>query len=464
MKKTIIDAIADPRLFGACEAFRGGLGSWRAWLTFLRAVYGLPMDADDLGLFERHTGRQTPRPGGYVEAVAVVGRQSGKSQIAAAICAYEALRSKSRGAYALLVAQDERGVKRTLFGYVREPFAASAVFSRELAKETADTLTLRSGVSLGCYPCRPAALRGVRAIVAIVDELAFFTTSDGSAVDREMLRSIRPTLATTGGKLLVLSSPYGQSGALWDLHRQHYGKEDSSTLVWQASAPEMHPTLASDYLQKMEQDDPEAYRSEVLGEFRAGVATLLDPEALEAVVVRGRRESQPISGVRYEAFADPSGGRSDAFTLAIGHRTNDEVGVVDAVRVWRPPFNPAGVVAEATLLLASYRLTQLTGDRYGGEWPREAFRSHGVRYELAQKPKSDLYLELLAAVNSGRVQLPDLPDLLRELRGLERRRGPSGRDRVDHRPGGHDDLANAIAGLVSMLTTERPVRAAWAFA
>src|SRR5207245_2093872 len=44
----------------------------------------------------------------------------------------------------------------------------------------------------------------------------------------------------------------------------------------------------------------------------------------------------------------------------------------------------------------------------------------------------------------------DLPDLLRELRGLERRRG-TGRDRADHRPGAHDDVAAAVAGVVAML-------------
>jgi hypothetical protein len=44
--------------------------------------------------------------------------------------------------------------------------------------------------------------------------------------------------------------------------------------------------------------------------------------------------------------------------------------------------------------------------------------------------------------------LLDLPDLLRELRGLERRRGASGRDRVDHAPGAHDDWANAAAGAL----------------
>ena len=35
--------------------------------------------------------------------------------------------------------------------------------------------------------------------------------------------------------------------------------------------------------------------------------------------------------------------------------------------------------------------------------------------------------------------------MLRELRGLERRRGPSGKDSITHRSGEHDDRANVIA-------------------
>src|SRR5262249_37204890 len=160
--------------------------------------------------------------------------------------------------------------------------------------------------------------------------------------DLEMLRALRPTLAMTGGRLIVLSSPYAQSGALWDLHRKHYGRDDSKTLVWCASAPAMNPTLPVDYLARMQADDPEAYRSEVLGEFRTGISTFLDPEALAACVVGGRRELKPEDGVTYFAFTDPSGGGKDAFTLAIGHERNGRV-VVDCLRAWVSK-NPEGTV------------------------------------------------------------------------------------------------------------------------
>src|SRR5206468_9782471 len=78
----------------------------------------------------------------------------------------------------------------------------------------------------------------------------------------------------------------------------------------------------------------------------------------------------------------------------------------------------------------------------------EGFRAHGISYRQSERDRSTLYLDLLPAVNAERVVLLDDAELLRELRGLERRRGTSGRDRVDHRPGAHDDRANAAAGAL----------------
>jgi len=189
------------------------------------------------------------------------------------------------------VGQDQRASIRTLFAYMTAPYRLVPALRHLMAAEpTQDTLRLTNGVTLAAYPCRPAALRGVRAVVVALDELGFYLNSEGNPVGTEMLRAARPCLATTGGKLIVLSSPYAAEGALYDLHRQHFGKDESATLIWQATAPEMNPTLPQDYLRRMQEDDPEAYRSEVLGEFRTGTSALFDPEAIEACVDRGIRE------------------------------------------------------------------------------------------------------------------------------------------------------------------------------
>jgi len=330
-----------------------------------------------------------------------------------------------------------------------------AVLKQSVAALRAETIALASGCVLAVYPCRPAAVRGIRARVAVIDELAFFRSSEGSAIDAEMLRAVRPCLATTGGRLIVLSSPYAQAGALYDLHRRHFGRDDSDVLVWQATAPDMNPMLPADYLRRMALDDPEAYRSEVLGEFRAGLTTFLDPDVLAACVAAGVRERAPAQGVSYTAFVDPSGGRADAFTLAVAHREGEH-GVLDVCRAWRPPFNPAGVIAEAADVLRAYRIGTVTGDRYAGEFPAEQFRVHGVTYQPSERDRSALYLEVLPLLQAGRVVLLDNHELLRELRGLERRSGTSGRDRVDHAPGAHDDRANAAAGALVLTASHLP--------
>jgi hypothetical protein len=52
----------------------------------------------------------------------------------------------------------------------------------------------------------------------------------------------------------------------------------------------------------------------------------------------------------------------------------------------------------------------------------------------------------------GLVRLPNHPKLLRELRLLERRVHRSGKDSVDHGRNGHDDYANAVCGVLQLLS------------
>jgi hypothetical protein len=155
-----------------------------------------------------------------------------------------------------------------------------------------------------------------------------------------------------------------------------------------------------------------------------------------------------MANVHYAAFCDPSGGSADSMTVAIVHREGEKV-VLDAIREAKPPFSPEAVVAEFSELLKSYRLRTVTGDRYAGLWPTERFETHGIRYEAAAKPKSDLYRDWLPILNGKRCELLDHPKAISEICGLERRTARGGRDSIDHAPGAQDDLANCIAGAMT---------------
>jgi hypothetical protein len=209
----------------------------------------------------------------------------------------------------------------------------------------------------------------------------------------------------------------------------------------------MNPTVPQSVIDVALESDPSAAAAEYLAQFRADVESYISRDVVEAAVVQGRHELLRTEGVRYIAFVDPSGGSNDAMTMAIAHLEGQRV-VLDLIRERRPPFSPDDVTAEFAALLKAYGVGTVRGDRYGGLWPRERFAAYGVEYTVADRVKSDIYRDLLPALNSGRVELLDHARLVAQLCGLERRTAHGGRDSIDHAPGAHDDIANAIAGAV----------------
>ena len=91
------------------------------------------------------------------------------------------------------------------------------------------------------------------------------------------------------------------------------------------------------------------------------------------------------------------------------------------------------------MLLKSYRCSSVVGDRYSGEWVREAFSKEGIYYKHSELTKSECYLESLPLFSQGVIDLLDVPALTMELMQLERRTSRSGKDSVDHPPQGRDD-------------------------
>jgi hypothetical protein len=292
----------------------------------------------------------------------------------------------------------------------------------------------------------------VTVAAAILDEVAFWS-SEGPNPDHEVLTALRPAMSTIpGAKLICISTPYSQSGALYEAHKEYFGRDDEHTMVWVSDTRTMNPTISEELIQREMERDPEAASSEWLATFRSDLSAAFSVESLEACTIKGRGDLPPSSIIQYQAFVDPSGGKGDAYTVAIGHKS-DKV-VIDVARAWPSPLDPKIVTSEVSEILKAYGISTVTGDRYGGEWPTSEFREHGISYEQSVKPKSELYLAFIPVTNSGDVELPDDKRLFNELRRLERRRGRLGKDSVDHPPRLHDDLANAVAGLSDLLVNE----------
>jgi hypothetical protein len=438
-----------------------GTETWAVWRVFLASLFALKMTGEQEAMYGRFTGRVTLPQEPAKEAWVVVGRRGGKSLVAALTATflacfkdYSELLAPGEVATVMVIAADRRQA-RVVMRYIAGFLESAPMLASMITKRTQEAIHLNNRVVIEIHTCNFRAIRGYTIAGVVCDEIAYWRTEDSANPDAEILNAIRPGMATIrGGLLLCISSPYARRGALWEAYKNHYGKDGDTVLVWQADTASMNPSVDPEIIADAYRDDEAVAAAEYGGEFRRDIETFVAREAIEAVVVPGRYELPPVSEIRYRAFVDPSGGTADSMTLAVGHREDGRI-VLDVLRESKPPFSPEQVVREYSSLLDRYRIHAVTGDRYGGDWPREQFRNSGIRYDVSDLVKTDLYRELLPSINSARIELLDHPRMVSQMLGLERRTARGGRDSIDHGPQGHDDLANVVAGVNYLVEKKR---------
>jgi hypothetical protein len=265
---------------------------------------------------------------------------------------------------------------------------------------------------------------------------------------------MRPSLATVpNAKMIIISSPYSRSGPLYQTWEKFWGKPDPNILVWRSETRQMNPLISEEYIQGQLEQDLAAASSEWLSEWRDDRTGLLAHDVVKAAcVLPGTMAPQKFRV--YKAFADVSSGRADDFALSIGHYSYSKSKyVIDLVRTWKPPFLPSEVIGEAADICKKYGCRRVTGDKYAGQFPVEQFKKFGIEYEACPINKSQIYLEAEGYFNQGLVLLPKDKTLIGQLLDLERVTRPSGKDKVDHGLGAHDDASNAACGALWCLQT-----------
>lgn len=413
--------------------------------------------------------------------VIVAGARGGKSRLfGAAALLRAAVRvdvahlGAGESAVGLVVAPDVRlaaQVIRYVEGFVveHEAMRALAVKSRgEFA--TIDRVTLARPCDDGeerevVIQSLPAtrggsAVRGRSLVDAYLDECAFFRDENSAVNDAEIYRAILPRLLP-GAQIRLGSTPWGQSGLLFDLWRAHHDRPTRAIVAVRA------PTLAlrdDEWIREIvaqERDrDPDNARREFDAEFlsTAGGA-FFPPDVLRAAVDDGRPSCGP------EAEPRALGGRvgcgvdfafrsdSSAIVVAQAGLAGGPVSV-SYVAERRPaegrPLRPSEVVHEFAAIAQAYRAPSLLSDGHYLETVREIVGAHGLDVESApegQAGKARTYVAVRQALLAGRLRLPDDPRLLAQLRAVEATPQPGGglSIGVARRAGqGHGDLVSAL--------------------
>lgn len=426
----------------------------------------LPLDTDELAVYQLHTGRTTAPTKAARECWLPAGRRGGKSENLTARATWRAI---SRDWHAILapgevgtiplIAADKDQARNSL-GYLKG-LARLPLVQPFVARVLKDAVEFRAGAVVRVVTASWKSTRGFTFLDVILEESAFFQVEGTSNPDREILDAVRPALLTVpGARLYSISSPYAKRGILWKAYADHWGRDDSDVLVFVADSVSLNPTLDLAEIDRAFEEDATAAASEYgrngLVQFRSDVERFLSEDVLMAVTVVGRTQLPPLPNVVYTAFCDPSGGTgSDSFALALAHREGERA-IVDVVVERKPPFNAESVVAEYAETLKAYRTQRVHGDKYTGAWVQQAFARHGIEYVASPLNKSEIYLAALPAFTSSRVELLDDAKTRAQFLTLDRRTSRLGRDTVDHDVGAHDDRANVVAGSL-VLALEAPV-------
>lgn len=483
-------------LFDTLPWFKGA-ADWTAWRAFLCALYALPMTNQELAIYRECTGRRMPPSQPAREVWAPTGRRARKSAIAALIGVFEGgfrdykkyLAPGERAAIPILGKSKEEA--QQIHTYAKAILSDASLQHLLEEEPGAETIKLITLVDLRIRAVSLTAGRSKTLPLGLLDEVAFFAT-EGAIPDVEVVRGMRPGMATIpDAKLFGLSSPWGMRGLLYENYKAYHATgvgqdglvrydeakeraaDKARVLVWKAPTLRMHDTpelraVVADAYAK----DPVSASAEYGAEFREDTGAFLLERVLEAAIVPGRLQVPP--GVQnYFGFCDPSGGSSDSLTLAIAHFQPDELAgppaprdpninfdpqpeealppppgkvVLDYVREWRAPFDPDLTTEQAAADLKRYGLYKVTGDKYGGKWPLSAFKRHGITFYWSTKTKSEIYRDFLPSLNSGQAELLDWPAIKAQFLALDRHVARGGRETIDHAPGGHDDVANSVAG------------------
>jgi hypothetical protein len=199
--------------------------------------------------------------------------------------------SRGESGLVLCVGADQRQAKITR-DYIEGVFDSSPTLSKLVTNRTADTIELSNGISIEVCPASFRRLRGPTAVAIIATEVAFWMSDETSQnPGTEILNAARPMLATTGGPLIIISSPYAKRGELWELHRRHYGPEGHPlVLVAQGASRDFNPTLPQSVVDRALERDRASALAEYGAQFRVDIEAFISLRDRAILRRRSRRD------------------------------------------------------------------------------------------------------------------------------------------------------------------------------
>jgi hypothetical protein len=178
-----------------------------------------------------------------------------------------------RGMVLVLSASVEQS--RVVFNYCVAFLQASDVLQGEVEIVTRNEIRLKNGIIISLHANSFRSVRGRTLCAVIFDEVAFWRDDRTATPDTEVYSAVLPSLLTTNGMLIGISSPYRRVGLLYAKYKRYFGVDSDDTLVVAGASKAFNPLLSDAAIAAQMEADPLAARSEWEAEFRSDIAAFL---------------------------------------------------------------------------------------------------------------------------------------------------------------------------------------------
>ena len=297
--------------------------------------------------------------------------------------------------------------------------------------------------------------RGKTLLGAFLDEAAFFRDENYTVNDRDMFDAATVRVIK-GGQTIVASTPWAESGLLFERHKDHFGKPKAvvahaSTTTMRRGGPEWDAIEWE--IAQARASDPENAAREYDAEFLAGGAGLyFDPQAVDMAVRPADVILDPAHGTQITAGAD-FGFKHDSSALVICQRGGGHTHVSRVVEV-RPekgrPLSPSIVVEQFANHLKHFGLKAVMADAHYREAIAEHLQKHGISVMPApegQAGKTAVYARAKQLVHDAAIVLPQHDRMVRQLKEIVAKPTAGGGISIQSprwKAGGHGDIVSAL--------------------
>jgi len=439
----LLEAVRDPDLLGAT------LTPWPRQLDLLRGL-------DD--------------PSVRTHLLAV-GRQSGKSTLAALLAVHnavlrpdlDAMIPRGRTRY-VLVASPSEDQSREFVGLCAGIVEASPLVA-PLAEVKADRIDfrLRSGAhtAIRALAANSRSVRGMSASLVILDEAAHLSDTAGPGSDERMFTALEPSLRVFGdaGRMVLISTPHGELGKFYELAQAVEAGTLPGARLTRAATWEVVPDLDEAWRdRKRAEIGDDVFRQEYGAESVAGAGQFF-PDLSEIEFDEAPFRPEDMRDV--VAALDPAF-HADRFGVAlVGEAVGEPgvflVGAVDAVdpgerrRSWEARREREDATLERVWSVIepyhAVRKVKVVSDQHQADGIRSYFGRRGLEVEIVNITapiQTAAFVSLRARLLDGSLRCWKHPLLVEELRRVRTARAAESVV-LPRFAGGHCDVASALA-------------------